>query len=81
MNMKFANVDNVLVRVRVGAEMYQRRGGWRYFVSEAKLQKYMLDHKVIGFGTFAVNTMKRLIVQVLLPNKVRGWVFQKFARS
>lgn len=81
MDMRFANTDQVLVRVRVGADMYQRRGGWKYFISEAKLQKYMLDNKVIGFSTFAVNTMKRLIVQVLLPNKLRGFIFRKFARS
>lgn len=79
--MKFGNVPDVLVNVRVGEEMYQRRGGKKYFLSEAKLQKYMLDHKVIGFGTYLANVTKRLIVQVLLPNKLRGWVFQKFARK
>ena len=79
--MKFGNVPDVLVNVRVGEEMYQRRGGKRYFLSEAKLQKYMLDNKVIGFGTYLMNVTKRLIVQVLLPNKLRGWVFQKFARN
>jgi len=79
--MKFANVPDVLCNVRVGEEMYQRRGGLRYFKSEAKLQKYMLDHGVIGFGTYAMNVGKRLVVQVLLPNRLRGWVFQKFARS
>lgn len=80
-NMKFANIPEVLVNVRIGKEMYQRRGGLRYFRSEAKLQKYMLDHKIIDFGTFLVNVGKRLIVQVLLPNRIRGWVFQKFARK
>lgn len=79
--MKFGNVPDVLVNVRVGEEMYQRRGGKKYFLSEAKLQKYMLDNKVIGFGTYLINVTKRLIVQVLLPNKLRGWVFQKFARN
>lgn len=78
---KFANIPDYLVNVRVGKEMYQRRGGWKYFSSEAKLQKYMLDHKIIGFGTFVINVCKRLIVQVLLPNKLRSWVFQKFARE
>ena len=77
----FANIPLTLVNVRVGKEMYQRRGGMRYFKSEAKLQKWMLQKKVIGFGTFAVNVTKRLIVQVLLPNRLRGWVFQKFARK
>ena len=80
-NAKFANVSDNLVNVRVGKELYQRRGGKKYFFSEAKLQKYMLDNKVIGFGTFAVNVGKRLVVQVLLPNKLRSWVFQKFARK
>lgn len=79
--MRFANVPQVLCNVRVGKEMYQRRGGLRYFKSEAKLQKYMLDNRVIGLGTYLVNVAKRLIVQVLLPNRLRGWVFQKFARS
>ena len=79
--MQFGNVPDVLVNVRVGEEMYQRRGGKKYFLSEAKLQKYMLDHKIIGFGTYLMNVNKRLIVQVLLPNKLRGWVFQKFARK
>ncbi len=79
--MKFGNVPDILVNVRVGEEMYQRRGGKKYFQSEAKLQKYMLDNKVIGFWTYLINVTKRLIVQVLLPNKLRGWVFQRFARK
>lgn len=78
---KFANLPDHLVNVRVGKEMYQRRGGKKYFLSEAKLQKYMLDNKVIGFGTFIINITKRLIVQVLMPNKLRSWVFKKFARK
>ena len=79
-NMQFANVDEILVNVRVGKEMYQRRGGWKYFKSEARLQRYMKQNRIIGFGTYFMNITKRLIVQVLLPNKLRGWVFRKFAR-
>lgn len=79
--MKFQNLEDILVNVRVGAEMYSRRGGMKYFKSEAKLQKYMLDNKIIGFRTYFLNVAKRLVVQVLLPNKLRGWVFKKFARE
>lgn len=79
--MKFANIPENLVNVRVGKDMYNRRGGVKYFKSEAKLQKFMLDNKIIGFGTYISNVSKRLIVQVLLPNKIRGWVFKKFARE
>ncbi len=78
---KFANLPDNLVNVRIGKEMYQRRGGTKYFLSEAKLQKYMLDNKVIGLDRFLVNVGERLVVQVLLPNKLRSWVFKKFARK
>lgn len=79
--MKFANISDTLVNVRVGLDMYKRRGGWKYFISEARLQKYMLKRHVINFYTFSVNIIKRIIVQLLLPNTLRGWCFQKFARK
>ena len=78
---RFANVSEVLVNVRVGEEMYQRRGGIKYFLSEARLQTFMLKHKIINVPTYISNISKRLIVQVILPNRLRGWVFQKFARD
>lgn len=80
-DMRFANISDTLVYARVGKEMYQRRGGWKYFCSEAKLQCYMLHNRVIGLYTFAINVAKRFILQVAMPNTLRGWVFQKFART
>ena len=79
--MVFANVPADLVNVRVGGEMYRRRGGLRYFKSERRLQKYMRRAGLIGYGTYLANVGKRFIVQVLLPNRLRGWVFKKFARK
>ncbi len=79
--MKFANLDDVLVNVRVGEDMYKRRGGLKYFKSEFKLQNFMLKNRIIGLGTYLINVAKRLIVQVLLPNRLRGYVFKKFARK
>lgn len=78
---QFYNHQKSFVKVRVGQEMYQRRGGWKYFKSEASLQKYMFDQKIISFYKYISNVSKRFIVQVMLPNVVRGWVFQKFARK
>lgn len=79
-NAKFRNLKDILVDVRVGSDMYLRRGGLKYFKSEAKLQKYMLDNNIIGLSRYLYNVLIRLIVQVLLPNKLRGFVFEKFAR-
>ncbi len=78
---KFGNLPCNLVNVRVGEEMYQRRGGWRYFKSEAGLQKRMLSKKMITLPRFLINVGERLVLQVLMPARLRGWVFRKFARE
>lgn len=77
---KFHNINENLVNVRVGQEMYRRRGGVRYFKSEARLQKYMYTNNLISFLRYLYNVLIRFVVQVMLPNSIRGLVFQKFAR-
>lgn len=76
-----ANTGTVLVNVRTGKDMYSRRGGRRYFQSELFLQNYMLKRKMISLPTYVDNVAKRWIVQRLLPNKLRGWVFRTLARK
>lgn len=78
---KFANLPDVLVLVRTGEDMYQRRGGIKYFQSEAKLQKFMLDNNIINKPRYLINISERLVLQVLMPNKLRGWIFRTFARK
>lgn len=77
----FANLSENLVYVRVGKEMYSRRGGWRYFISEAKLQCYMYKHGIISIFRLLFNIVVRLFVQILMPNKLRGVIFQKLFRK
>ena len=77
----FANTGTVLVNVRVGEDMYRRRGGYRYFKSEAKIQKYMLENHIIGSPRFMINVAERFVLQVLMPNSLRGWIFKMFART
>lgn len=77
---KFRNLPDRLVSVRVGEEMYSRRGGIKYFKSEARLQKYMWDEGVISFYRYVFNINVRWVVQVLLTPKMRGFIFQKLFR-
>lgn len=77
----FYNIQENLVNVRVGKEMYRRRGGLKYFKSEKKIQDYMLKNKVIGVVTYTDNIIKRLIIQVLMPNSLRSIIFKKLARK
>lgn len=78
---KFYNIQDNLVNVRVGEEMYHRRGGMKYFKSEAKLQKYMWREGIISFPKYCYNVLIRFVLQILIPNKLRGWIFRKFARE
>jgi glycosyltransferase involved in cell wall biosynthesis len=80
-NATFKNIDECLVYVRVGNEMYKRRGGFKYFMSEAKLQLYMFKNNIIGVQTLIYNIIIRFIVQVMMPNSLRGYIFKKFARQ
>lgn len=78
---RFANLPDTLVNVRVGKEMYARRGGWKYFKSEKGLQDYMLVHQMISLARYCYNVLGRFIIQVAMPNKLRGFVFQKLFRK
>ena len=80
-NCIMANTGTILVNARVGEDMYKRRGGKQYFHSEMFLQKYMLKNGIINLPTFVLNSSKRFVVQMLLPNAIREWVFKTFARS
>lgn len=78
---KFANVPDVLVNVRSGADQYARRGGRKYYESEKGIKKLQLDNKMISKGEYLYFVMQRYIIQILMPNWLRGWVFRTFARK
>lgn len=80
-NMTFANIPESLVNVRVGKDMYNRRGSWKYFKSEAGIQWFMLRNGIISLPLYFFNTSIRFCLQVLMPNWLRGLIFQKFART
>jgi len=78
---RFANLPDTLVNVRVGADMYARRGGWKYFKSEKGLQDYMLRHQIISMPRYCYNVLGRFAIQVAMPNRLRGFIFQKLFRK
>ena len=78
---KFANISDVAVNVRSGADQYARRGGKKYFDSEIGIKKLMLEKGMISRKEYIINYVERFIVQLILPNSIRGWVFRTFARK
>lgn len=78
---KFANMPYVLVNVRSGEGMYKRRGGWKYFDSERGIQRFMLKNDMISPLRYCYNVLARFVIQVILPDSLRGYVFQKLFRK
>lgn len=80
-NCIFANLPDTLVSVRVGNAMYSRRGGWKYFASERRIQRYLLQNNIISLPRYCYNVTGRFIVQVMMPNKMRGFIFKTIFRK
>lgn len=72
----FENVPEILVNVRAGEGMSSRRGGWKYFTSEERLQRYMLKKHMITIGQYLYNVAIRFGGEVVLPNKLRALAFR-----
>ena len=79
--MRFKNIGEILANARVGNDMYKRRGGWKYYKSCVKLQKFLLTNKVISFPRFIKNVLTRFVIQILMPNSFRAFFYKKFARK
>lgn len=77
----FANLPDTLVLVRVGKDMYRRRGGYRYFCSLRDLEKFKLKNKMISKVRYFKTLAARFILQVLCPTTIRGYLFKKIARD
>jgi glycosyltransferase involved in cell wall biosynthesis len=77
----FYNLEDVLVDVRVNEEFYARRGGWRYFMSEYKILHIMYKNGIISLPKYLFNVTIRFVLQVVLSDGMRGYIFKKLARK
>ena len=80
-NCQFYNIPEILLDVRINEEFYNRRGGWKYFLSEFKLQRIMYKNSIISLYRFIFNSSVRFLLQVVLTNSIRGFIFKKLFRK
>ena len=76
-----SNLPDILVNVRVGEQMYARRGGWKYFKSDTGLLKWKLKNNLTSYEKFIYNYITRFIIQVIMPNSMRSWLFKNLLRK
>lgn len=73
---KAINIDESLVFVRIGKDMFERRGGFAYFKKYKQGRKMVKQTGYIGAVDYYYTLAVQLIV-ALIPNKLRGFVFKK----
>ena len=78
--LKIMNIPEILVYARAGADMFNRRGGLKYFGKEVELQREFLKMNFIDKTTFIKNIIIRGTVRVL-PNSLRGVVYKNLLRN
>ncbi len=74
------NIQQPLLWMRAGSDMYKRRAGWRYASSQRKLFQFMKKSGMITESQYIMNTILRAGVS-LVPNWIREPLFKRFVRE
>ena len=74
------NIQQPLLWMRAGNDMYKRRAGWQYAKSQCALFRFMREHKLIGWGGYFSSCAIRT-ASALAPNWLRKSLFQCFLRK
>ncbi|WP_001291466.1 glycosyltransferase [Streptococcus sp. oral taxon 058] len=77
---KTGNLDQILCKVRVGAGMFERRGGLRYLKLYRQARQRMLERGQISYIEYAKSIAIQAIV-ALCPGFVRQFIFVKLLRK
>lgn len=76
---KFYNIQKPLLWFRSSPDMFARRGGMRYALTELKFQYYMYSIGYISLLNLLRNSCMRFAGR-LIPNKLRMFAYQKALR-
>jgi len=76
---KFNNIQKILVKVRVGTDMYKRRGGVNFIKSDLSLLNTMYKTQYIKLSQYIINLVLRFVLRAM-PNTLRGIIYRKIFR-
>ena len=74
------NIQEPLLHMRAGSEMYMRRAGWKYAKTQVRLFKFMRDKGFIGNGQYIKSSVIRT-GSAVAPNWLRKFMFEKVLRK
>jgi len=74
------NIQEPLLHMRAGSDMYKRRAGWKYAKTQVRLFRYMRNQGFIGNGQYIKSCVIRS-GSALAPNWLRMFMFEKVLRQ
>ena len=74
------NLPDVLLYMRAGADMYRRRGGWKYVKSMFHFRFYLWKSGICSFKDFFITAGGQMII-CLVPNCMREMFYKKYLRK
>lgn len=74
------NIQESLLHMRTGSDMYLRRAGWKYAKTQARLFKFMKSQGFIDEGQYIKSCVIRS-GSALAPNWLRKLMFEKVLRN
>ena len=74
------NIQESLLHMRAGSDMYLRRAGWKYAKTQARLFKFMKSQGFIDEGQYIKSCVIRS-GSALAPNWLRKLMFEKVLRN
>lgn len=74
------NLQEPLLWMRAGSEMYKRRAGWKYAKSQKALLKYMRDSRFVDGGRYMKSVTVRTVSSIA-PNWLRVFLFETLMRK
>lgn len=76
----FGNIDDYLVFVRTGSDMFSRRGGLDYYKKYKTGRKQIYDTGYISWWDYKFTLLVQFVV-CIMPNGLRKFVFEKILRK
>lgn len=77
---KGRNLNEILVYMRTGAGMYERRGGWEYTRRALRFRRRIYKAHYISWKDYVVTAGGQLVVTIM-PGKVRRYIYEKILRK
>lgn len=76
---KFYNIQESLLFFRTSLDVYKRRGGFDYAITEMKLRKEMFSIGFISLWNYIIYALPRFIIRVI-PSVFRKYLYKTFLR-